>query len=72
MEELLRKCLKHPESQFDRNELEKVQQTPFRPEIVEPPSKDELEKAIRKLKYAKGGGSSNILPTGCEDDFLDT
>ena len=62
--------------QYDNEELEKVKQRPLRPEIAKLPSKEEIEKAVGKLKNTKAGGSSNILPemvkaACCEDDFLD-
>lgn len=60
----------------DAEELEKVRQRELRPEIAEPPTKEELEETVGKLKNAKAGGTSNILPemvkaACCEDEFLD-
>jgi len=39
-----------------------VRQRPLRLEIATPPSEEELERAIGKLKCGKAGGESGILP----------
>ena len=49
-------------SQFNAAEMEQVRQRPLRPHMAEPPSKEELLKAVGKLQNGKAGGCSGILP----------
>lgn len=42
-------------------ELELVRQMQVREEMVEPPSEEEFEEAILKLRCRKAGGESGIL-----------
>ena len=62
-------------SQFDEEELREVIQRPERPHITEPPTAEELEEAISKLKCGQAAGQSGILPemikvASYDDDFL--
>ena len=50
------------QSQFEREELEKVRQRPLRLDLARKPSTGELTTALGKLKSSKAAGSSNILP----------
>ena len=50
------------QSQFEREELEKVRQRPLRLDLALKPSMGELTTALGKLKSGKAAGSSNILP----------
>ena len=50
------------QSQFDMDELQRVQQRPVKSELEEPPSKEELLRAILKIKNGKASGESGILP----------
>ena len=50
------------QSEFDMKELERVKQSPLRPEMAELSTEKELLKAIVKLNSGKAGGESNILP----------
>ena len=49
-------------SEFSLDELELVRQRPVRVDLTEPPSVEELERAIGKLRSGKAGGKSGILP----------
>ena len=44
-------------SQFDEDELMKARQRPERSHLADPPSKDELEEAIGKMKILEGSRS---------------
>ena len=44
------------------DELQRVHQRPVRPELEEPPSKEELLRAILKIKNGKASGEHGILP----------
>lgn len=64
------------QSHFDETLLETAKQRPVRQQMDDPPSREELERAVRKLKRGKAGGSSGILPemvrvASCDDQFLD-
>ena len=50
------------QSEFSLDELELVRQRPVRVDLTEPPSEEELERAIGKLRSGKAGGESGILP----------
>ena len=50
------------QSKFSLDELELVRQRPVRVDLTEPPSEEELERAIGKLRSGKAGGESGILP----------
>ena len=50
------------QSQFDMEELQKVQQRSLRSELEELPSKEELVGAILKTKNGKASGESGTLP----------
>ena len=50
------------QSEFDVEELTKVRQRQVRTDMAEPPSKEELESALGKLKNGRAGGESGILP----------
>lgn len=67
--------LLNTQSLFDPAFLENVRQRPLKQEMDEPPSREEIEDAISKLKSGKASGSSNILPemvkvAACEDLFF--
>ena len=64
------------QSKFDPAVLVKARQRPLRPQMADPPLREELEAAICKLKRGKAGGSSGILPemvrvATCGEEFLD-
>ena len=64
------------QSQFDKYELDKVEQRPLRSEMDDLPTREELEKAVGKLKNGKAGGNSKILPEMVkvawhDDEFAD-
>ena len=64
-------------SQFDEEELREVRQRPLRSHMAEPPTVEELEEAISKLKSGKAAGQSGILPemiraASYDDDFLNS
>ena len=48
-------------SDFSLEELEKVKQRPLRSDFDEPPTEEELENAIEKLKNGKAVGESCIV-----------
>ena len=50
------------QSEFTLDELELVRQRPVTVDLTEPPSEEELERAIGKLRSGKAGGESGILP----------
>lgn len=50
------------QSEFSADELGLVRQRPVRAEMSDPPSEEELERAIVKLSSGKAGGESGILP----------
>ena len=50
------------QNHFSEAELEKVCQRPVRHDLAELPTMDELTSAVGKLKNAKAGGESGILP----------
>ena len=50
------------QSEFSLDELELVRQRPVRVDLTKPPSEEELERAIGKLRSGKAGGESGILP----------
>ena len=58
------------QSHFDAEELARAEQKPLRAEMAEPPSEEELVKAVSSLKNGKTGGESGILPemvkAGCQ------
>ena len=49
-------------SQIDESELSRARQQPPHPEMAHPPSADELERAVTKLRNGKAAGQSEILP----------
>ena len=49
-------------SELDETEVEQTRQQPPRPEMADPPTFEELEKAISKLRTGKAAGLSGILP----------
>ena len=49
-------------SEIDVTELEQARQRPPRTEMADPPSSEELENAISKLRTGKAAGQSEILP----------
>ena len=64
-------------SQLDEEELRAVRQRPVRSHMAEPPTVEELEEAISKLKSGKAAGQSGILPemirtASYDDDFLNS
>ena len=65
------------QSFFDETQLEKAKQRPLREWMDELPLREEVEKAVRKLKRGKAGGSSGILPemvrvASCDEDAEST
>ena len=50
------------QSEFDVEELTKVRQRQVHTDMAEPPSEEELESALGKLKNGRAGGESGILP----------
>ena len=50
------------QSEFSVEELERVRQRPMRPEMGDPPSEEELQNALGKLKCGKASGETGILP----------
>ncbi len=50
------------QSGFSMEELELVRQRPVKDEMSEPPSEEELERAIGKLHSGKAGGETGVLP----------
>ena len=50
------------QSDFSVEELERVRQRPMRPEMGDPPSEEELQNALGKLKCGKASGEAGILP----------
>ena len=64
-------------SQFDEEELRKVRQRPVRSHMAKPPTVEELDEAINKLKSRKAAGQTSILPemirgASYDDDFLNS
>ena len=62
-------------SEFSLEELEKVKQRPVRSELDEPPTEEELENAVEKLKNGKAAGEScvvaEMLKAVCyEEEFM--
>ena len=51
----------HVPSQFDEAQLQKVKQRPTDKELGQPPTKNEVRRALAKLRNGKVPGSSNIL-----------
>ena len=49
-------------SEIDMTELEQARQRPPRTEMADPPSSEEMENAISKLRTGKAAGKSGILP----------
>ena len=47
-------------SEFSLEELEKAKQRPIRSDLDEPPTEEELENAIEKLKNGKAAGESCV------------
>lgn len=63
------------QGEFTVEELEKVRQRPMRPEMGDPPSEEELQSALGKLKCRKAGGETGILPemlkvACCTEEFM--
>ncbi len=50
------------QSGFSMEELELVRKRPVKDEMSEPPSEEELERAIGKLRSGKAGGETGVLP----------
>ena len=50
------------QSSFNEEELREVRQRPPRPSMAEPPTEEEVVKAIGAMKNGKAGGHSGILP----------
>ena len=50
------------QSLFDETQLENARQRPIRQHMDHLPSREEVERAVRKLKHGKAGGNSGILP----------
>ena len=50
------------QSSFNEEELREVMQRPPRPSMAEPPTEEEVVKAIGAMKNGKAGGHSGILP----------
>ena len=49
-------------SEVDVSEIEQARQRPTRAEMADPPTSEELENAISKLRNGKAAGQSGILP----------
>ena len=50
------------QSEFSVEEFERVRQRPMRPEMGDPPSAEELQNTLGKLKCGKVSGETGILP----------
>jgi hypothetical protein len=50
------------QSEFNMEELVKVRQRHERPEMADPPTEEELQRVLAKLKCGKAAGESGILP----------
>lgn len=57
---------------FDTEGLARAKQRPLRAELEEPPSEEELVKAVSSMKNGKTGGESGMLQemarVGCQND----